>query len=235
MNYYRLFLRSGLFACALLLTACGGDELAITQDQQQEAAIAEGTPFAYVVGDVVGAAADNTTDTAASMQKSEITAKKLMVRNAITSSAEEIEILKDLSDEFSGEEYDVQNLTISQDGETLLFSAHNLAVDSSWNLYQYHFKTQALERIIADDSIANLGNDTHGIYSGNLILFSSDRSGNTRLFSMERDGSNLVEVTTTLESTISTKISLVNFPSKGINTIPLEKVNIRAASMNAEQ
>ncbi|MEH6449688.1 MAG: hypothetical protein V7765_13510, partial [Oleispira sp.] len=226
MNHYQLLLqRMGLLFFAILLTACGGDELAINEDQQQEEAIAEGTPFAYVVGDVV--VGDNNEN---------ITAKKLMVRNAITSSASEIEILKRFSDDFAGEQYDVKNLTVSHDGETLLFSAHNLQADSSWNLYQYHFKSQKLERIISDDSIANLGNDTHAIYSIRLILFSSDRiDGEMRLFAMERDGSNIIEITQPLDSNLSVQISLVNVPGKGINTVPLEKTNITAAAASADQ
>ncbi|MBL4798475.1 MAG: hypothetical protein JKY50_13745 [Oleispira sp.] len=212
MNKYLIYLpRAALIAIAVLLSGCG-DELSVDNSEQQEQAIAENTAFAYVVADINNPAN-----------------KKLMVRDAISSSAAEIEILNTFSESIAAdafaEQYDVQNLTISQDGETLLFSAHNLQDSSSWNLYQYHFKNKQLQRIISDDEIANLGNDTHGIFSGDLILFSSDRGLNNEvgLYAMELDGSNIIEITQPLTSNTSTQISLLNLPNKGINSVTLEK------------
>ena len=212
MNNYSFYIsRVLLLATAALLSACG-DELTVDDGEQQEQAIAESTAFAYV-------------STAANSNESNSASKQLMVRNSITSSAAEIEILTAFNDEEFSAEYDVQNLTSSQDGETLLFSANNLQADSSWNLFQYHFKSQKLQRIISDDNIANQGNDTHGIYSGNLILFSSDRgpTNEVRLFAMESDGSSIIEITQQLETNTTTKISLLNVPNTGINSITLEK------------
>ncbi|OUS40641.1 hypothetical protein A9R00_04980, partial [Oleispira antarctica] len=203
-----------LLAALALLSACG-DELTVDDGEQQEQAIAESTAFAYISTD---AATEGSAEAGS-------TNKQLMVRNSITSSAAEIEILTAFNNEEFSAEYDVQNLTISQDGETLLFSANNLQSDSSWNLFQYHFKSQQLQRIISDDNIANQGNDTHGIYSGNLILFSSDRgpTNEVRLFAMESDGSKIIEITQQLDTDTTTKISLLNVPNTGTNSVILEK------------
>ncbi|NRB40604.1 MAG: hypothetical protein HRU20_19410 [Pseudomonadales bacterium] len=84
-----------------------------------------------------------------------------------------------LKDYFASEEYDVKDLHVSGDGQSLLFTAHgpqSSSTDHSWNIYEYSFVSSKLRRVIANDQIANFAHDTQPVYTKNgLIAFSSAR------------------------------------------------------------
>jgi hypothetical protein len=80
---------------------------------------------------------------------------------------------------FGGGDYDVKDLTVSPDGERIAFAAHGPAGDakhSTWNIYEYNFSTRQIRRFLANDEIANAGQDTNPAYTNDgRIIFSSDR------------------------------------------------------------
>lgn len=154
----------------------------------QEAVAANNTPFAYVYRDGEPVFRD------ASQPQQYFPGSKLIVHNALNSDAAPVEILNTL---FPDGNYDAKDLTVSNDGKYLLFSARG-DKGQSWNIYEYAFEQQELQRIIRDDDRANAGNDTAPVYSNSRIIFSSDRSttdDGTHLYIMERDGSDLTQIT----------------------------------------
>ncbi len=102
---------------------------------------------------------------------------QLILRSSLDVNGVDQEVL---SSYFNSNGYDVKDLNVSADGQSLLFAAHGPSssiTDYTWNIYEYSFKTKAIRRVIADDSIANAGNDTNPTYAlDGTIVFSSDRS-----------------------------------------------------------
>ncbi|WP_196137855.1 PKD domain-containing protein [Aliikangiella sp. G2MR2-5] len=101
---------------------------------------------------------------------------KLIVRTGLESNSEESEILNSY---FGSSDYDVKDLSVSPDGTQLIFAAHGpetSATDFTWNIYIYNFTNKSLRRVIANDAIANAGEDTNPVFThdGNIV-FSSDR------------------------------------------------------------
>lgn len=81
---------------------------------------------------------------------------------------------------FGSTSYDVKDLSVSKDGTKLLFAAIGPAdstSDTTWSIYEYSELTKTMRRVIADDAIANAGNDVSPAYGPNgEIVFSSDRA-----------------------------------------------------------
>ena len=141
---------------------------------------------------------------------------RLYVRDRVALDSEETDILKGY---FGNGEYDVKDLSVSPDGKRIAFSAHGPegnVHDSSWNIYEYNFSTREVHRFIADDELANAGQDTSPAYTNDgRIVFSSDRqvaTGDYRLVDrreyladfnepasllhiMQPDGSQMVQIT----------------------------------------
>ena len=185
-------------ALSLVLVGCG-EELQTGEESGQENAIAGGTPFAFVSRDVV-----TTEDKLAINSLSPDSfnpGARLYIRDAISSDANDTEILTQL---FGENSYDVKDLNVSSDGKLLVFSAHNNLQSDTWNLYEYDFSAKTLRRILSDDDLAKAGNDTNPAYTNdNVIIFSSDRTQQENaLFVINRDGSDLEQVTQTTESDI---------------------------------
>jgi hypothetical protein len=140
---------------------------------------------------------------------------RLYLRDRIALDSKEVDIL---SGYFGGGNYDVKDLTVSPDGERIAFAAHGPAGnvhDSTWNIYEYDFSTRRIHRFLADDELANAGQDTNPAYTNDgRIVFSSDRqvaTGDYRiadareyiadfdepaslLHIMNRDGSKMVQI-----------------------------------------
>lgn len=177
----------GILLSSLLLTGCGGD-IGTDTNQNQSAAVND-IPFAYVVKPL------NTQPAIASNQFQSGT--RLMVRERISSDAADREIL---ASAIGSNDYDVKHLNVSPDGHFLLFSARR--ADSSWNLFEYDFRTGVVRRIIRDDAVAEAGQDTHPTYTADgRIVFSSDRGQSADgqpvsvLYRMRRDGSDAETIT----------------------------------------
>jgi hypothetical protein len=206
--------RLSLIIVVFTLTACkqsgltGDDSLTLDR------------PFAYIVRDfpVMGdtSSVDNRPplDPRAPYQFNP--GARLYVRDRIALDSEEVDILKDY---FGGGDYDVKDLSVSPDGERIAFAAHGPAGrlhDSTWNIYEYNFSTHQIHRFLADDELANAGQDTNPAYTNDgRIVFSSDRqvaTGDYRVLDrreyisdfnepasllhiMQPDGSQMVQIT----------------------------------------
>ena len=101
---------------------------------------------------------------------------RLYVRDRIALTSDEVDILHNY---FGGGDYDVKDLTVSADGERIAFAAHGPEGnphDNSWNIYEYNFSTRRIHRFLADDELANAGQDTNPAYTNDgRIVFSSVR------------------------------------------------------------
>ncbi|MBW4934471.1 hypothetical protein [Marinobacter sp. F4206] len=101
---------------------------------------------------------------------------KLMVRDRIALSSSERSILDNY---FGSTSYDVKDLDVSPDGERMVFAAHgpaNSPNNFTWNIYEYTFATGTVRRVLADDDLANAGEDTNPTYTNEgKIIFSSSR------------------------------------------------------------
>ena len=104
----------------------------------------------------------------------------LFVRASLEADAPQVDILGDY---FQSSSYDVKDLNVSKDGRYLIFSAHGPLTNvqhNSWNMYEYDFEQSTVRRIIADDNIANAGQDTNPTYAlDGSVVFSSDRAAGT--------------------------------------------------------
>ncbi|MCW9017511.1 MAG: PKD domain-containing protein, partial [Kangiellaceae bacterium] len=111
---------------------------------------------------------------------------KLLVRTGLDVNATDKDILAEY---FGNELYDVKDLNVSQDGTKLIFAARGSDThftDSTWNIFVYNFETEALHRVIADDLVANTGQDTNPTFTlDNKIIFSSDRDAGNPLYPRE--------------------------------------------------
>lgn len=183
----------------LLLLGCGGgggesdsaaSNSSVTGAPSAGPVISQQTPFAYVQRDL-----SSTKEARTESFKKSLAGKgtrypldlqspyafmpgaKLNIRSGLTTSALDTEVLTEY---FKSSNFDVKDLNVSPDGERLVFAAHgpdNHPTDYTWNIYEYHFKTKAIRRIITDHITANAGDDTNPTYAlDGSIIFSSDRS-----------------------------------------------------------
>jgi fibro-slime domain-containing protein len=176
------------FVAPLVLVACGGgsnskskpaNNLVLTQDTQ----------FAYVQRNVTSDTkinAERLRLSKASQQTSPLDLSspyqfrpgaQLLSRSSLDVNAVDTEVLTQY---FKSAEYDVKDLNVSPDGQFLVFAAHGpreSTTDYTWNIYEYSFTAKTVRRIIADNAIANAGQDTNPTYATDgSIVFSSDRS-----------------------------------------------------------
>lgn len=100
----------------------------------------------------------------------------LFVRDRVSLDSESEDVLREY---FGGDLYDVKDLDVSNDGRRIVFAAHGPdgnPTHGSWNIYEYDFDRKQVRRVIEDDTIANLGQDTSPAYTNDdTIVFSSDR------------------------------------------------------------
>ncbi len=185
-----------------------------------EEGVIEDRPFAYIVrdfpvmGDTSSIDSRPPLDPRAPYQFNP--GARLNVRDRIALTSNEVDILAGY---FGGGAYDVKDLSVSPDGERIAFAAHGPEGNvqhSSWNIYEYNFSTGQIRRFLAEDELANDGQDTNPAYTNDgRIVFSSDRqmsTGDYRLadrreyigdFSepasllhvMQPDGSEMVQIT----------------------------------------
>ncbi|WP_018415299.1 PKD domain-containing protein [Teredinibacter turnerae] len=183
--------RFSLVSSAVLLAACSGGDGESQEKtlQQDDNAIIADTEFVFISRN-----SEKTVDaTADKLQKSlssdnttplDVVAPyefepgaKLMLRSSLDIEGQSVDILAAY---FGSPDYDVKNLNTSYDGKTLLFAAHgplDHPTDNTWNIYEYRFETGEVRRLIADDVIANAGQDTNPAYTKTqTVVFSTDRA-----------------------------------------------------------
>ena len=212
INNWMTLIAVAIFAS--VLAGCQQDALT------GEEGVTDDRPFAYIVrdfpvmGDTSSIDSRPPLDPRAPYQFNP--GARLYVRDRIALSSGETDILGSY---FGGGDYDVKDLSVSPDGTRITFAAHGPEGNvqhSSWNIYEYNFSTRRIRRFLADDDLANAGQDTNPAYTNDgRIVFSSDRqtsTGDYRLadrreyiadFSepasllhiMQPDGSDMVQIT----------------------------------------
>jgi hypothetical protein len=203
-----------ILLAAFTLTACN------TEGLSGEGGVLDDRPFAYIVRDFPAMGDTSSVDSRPPLDPRAPyqfnPGAKLYVRDSISLDSEETDVL---SGYFSGGAYDVKDLSVSPDGERIIFAAHGPQggiTNSTWNIYEYTFSTGQTRRIIAEDAVANAGQDTNPAYTNDgRIVFSSDRqvgTGDYRtldrreyisdfnepaslLHIMQPDGSEMVQIT----------------------------------------
>lgn len=106
---------------------------------------------------------------------------KLILRSSLDVDGVEIDLLTSyFGEQYGADSYDVKDLSVSADGEKLLFAAHGPVghpTENSWNIYELDYATRTIRRIIEDDVLANTGQDTSPTYAlDGSIVFSTNRS-----------------------------------------------------------
>lgn len=157
------------------LASCRGDD-GLGGDE----GVAGDRPFAYIVrnfpamGETSSVDARPVLDPRSPFQFNP--GARLYVRDRIALDSRERDVL---SGYFGGGSYDVKDLAASPDGERIAFAAHGPAGSArhnTWNIYEYNFSTGEIRRFLADDELANAGQDTNPAYTNDgRIVFSSDR------------------------------------------------------------
>lgn len=174
----------------LLLWGCGGGSSGGAEDAPEQAGVAltNATPFAYVQRSISNTAqktqasfanrfSDNKQSPLEVVSPYEYSpGARLYLRSGMDADATQEDIL---SAYFGSDNYDVKDLNISPDGKRMVFAARgddSHPTDSSWNIFVFDFSSKQLRRVIADDAIANGGQDTNPTITWNGgIIFSSDR------------------------------------------------------------
>ena len=105
---------------------------------------------------------------------------ELFIRQRASASAEEVNLTEGIFAE--GELYDIQDLSVSYDGTTLLFSMRAPRVEGdeddqpTWNIWEHDIASRTNRRIITSDFEAEAGNDLSPQYlPDGRIVFSTER------------------------------------------------------------
>ncbi len=183
------------FLASLVLLGCTDEPTKETEALPQ---LKSEAPFAYVERNIISHAelmADQYDAKLSDIRQSPINAvtpyqfnpgAKLLVRDGLDVNANEVDVL---SSYFGDSEYDVKNLNISPDGQSLIFAARGSdthPTDSTWNIFVYDVTSKSLRRVIEDPILANSGHDTNPtITLENNIIFSSDRDAGNPLYPRE--------------------------------------------------
>jgi len=141
---------------------------------------------------------------------------KLFMRDRVALAADTHDVL---SGYFGSTDYDVKDIDVSPDGQYAIFAAHgpeSHPTDNSWNIYEYAFATGQVRRLITDNDLANMADDTSPTYTyEGAVIFSSPRQASkgdfrtaddreyiedfnepaSLLHHMKRDGSEITQIT----------------------------------------
>jgi hypothetical protein len=183
----------------LLLGACSGGEVAVTG---ADPAVLE-APIAFVRRPIALDEDGNERHSDLRDPLFFVAGGDLFLRSNSTASAIEINVTGQLT----GGQGDVRDLQPHFDGTRLLFSLRlgdeneNDDEVPRWNIYEYDLNTRQLHRIIADDLIAEQGDDIDPAYlPDGRIIFSSNRQrqsgeiltneGKPRFRLLDEDGNN---------------------------------------------
>jgi hypothetical protein len=91
--------------------------------------------------------------------------------------------------------YDVKDLEVSYDGQTLIFAMRAPEIEGAdedeqptWNLWQYSIANDSLQRVIGNDALAEAGQDTAPVYlADGRIVFSSTRQQANQAILLDED------------------------------------------------
>ncbi|MAK91296.1 MAG: hypothetical protein CMI13_08700, partial [Oleibacter sp.] len=170
-----------------MLAGCGAD-VSVDSAENTDSSLTEDVPFAYVSRSL-----DGSTASGLSYQGG----AKLLVRDRVSSSAGDTEVL---ANAIGSADYDVRDLNVSPDGKRMVFSART--ANSTWNIYQYIFANGTVAPLIKDTETAEAGHDTSPVYTvdGDIVFAStrpqgSNENANSVLYRASADGSTLEQLT----------------------------------------
>lgn len=189
-------IRSQLSSIALVssisvLAACSGgsSEPEAQKASIEQTSITTDTPFVYIERSMAEEVSANLEKLSLALEDGDRTpldvfspydfnpGAKLLLRSSLDVDGVSTDILKDY---FQSSSYDVKDLSMSFDGKSMVFAAHGPVghpTDYSWNIYEYDFVSNTVRRVIADNTLANAGQDTNPAYGPyNVIVFSTDRA-----------------------------------------------------------
>lgn len=163
---------AALLAPLLAIGGCGGGE-----ETSSSAVVVEGDfPVVFAMRQV--SALGNPTDAASFASGGD-----LMMKDLSSPSAP----LVNLTQDYTQGEGDVSDPEVSFDGERVLFSMRGPG-NPTWNVFELDLPTRTLRRIIADDAVANAGDDVDPAYlPDGRIVFSSNRQEKSRQLLAERN------------------------------------------------
>jgi hypothetical protein len=177
MIKHTLLLLAGLF----WLIGCNAD--ISVQDEPQDP-VAQEYPLVFVARPLMTADDEPFQSNLTAPEQFNPGAQLIIKQNAFAQSAER-ELLAEL---FAGAPYDVKDLVVSPDGDTLLFALRppELAdvpeeLQPSWSIWRYSRSTDTVEPVIADPLRAEQGHDINpGFLADGRIVFSSSRQQKAR-------------------------------------------------------
>ncbi len=171
-NGYKLTISAFISFSLLALGGCGGEEESVSS-----AIVVEGD-FPIVFAKRQVSALGNPTDAANFAAGGD-----LMLKDLSSPSAP----LENLTAAFTQGEGDVSDPEVSFDGERVLFSMRGPG-NPSWNIFELDLPSRSLRRLIAEDAVANAGDDIDPAYlPDGRIVFSSNRQQKSRELLAERN------------------------------------------------
>ncbi len=176
-----------------LISGCGGGGGGVGSGDQSPDPVVVDIPIAYVqrplpVDENGNRIADDALDPTAFNPGAQ-----LIIRDRAAGDAAEKIITDDAfvdpdPDDGIPPQYDIKGLSVSSDGEKLLFSMRAPEIENAdedeqprWNIWEYDIPNQSLRRIISSDNTAEAGHDIDPHYlPDGRIVFASDRQRRTR-------------------------------------------------------
>ncbi len=164
MPSFELRTYSALLFTSLLLVAC-------QEEQAPESAIVVEGDFAIAFAQRDIGAVGNPTDGVMFRAGGDIFIRDLSSPTAT---------LRNVTEQYTNGAGDVSDPEVSFDGEKLLFAMRG-PNDPTFNVWEYEIATDTLSRVVAEDAVANQGDDVDPAYlPDGRIVFSSNRQEKTR-------------------------------------------------------
>ena len=170
-----------LLACLCVLVGCNAD---ISVQDEPNDPVAQEYPLAFVARPLIDQDGNPYQPNLVAPETFNPGAQLFLKQNAFAQSAER-ELLAEI---FAGALYDVKDLTLSPDGNTLLFALRPPELENvpeelqpSWSLWRYSLSSNTVAPVIADPLLAEQGHDVSpGFLADGRIVFSSTRQQKAR-------------------------------------------------------
>lgn len=180
----------------MLLTACGGDQQILTNDQEPDPVVVD-VPIAYIKralpvddeGNLItqdlrqpfeftpGAALYFKPRASSGAPETNITDRAFFTQEQIDQATADAPLAG----------YDIKDVEVSYDGERLVFAMRAPEIEDAnddeqptWNIWEYDRSNDSLRRIIRSDIVSEEGQDTGPVYlpDGRIVFSSTRQSGN---------------------------------------------------------
>ena len=170
-----------LGSLGLFLASCGGGQSGTSGNTQTPDAVVQDLPIAYIKRTIPIDEQGNIIAQDLRNPSMFNPGAELILRELASPSAAETILTDQLFP--AGELYDIKDLEVSADGNSLIFAVRAPDIEGldddkqpKWNIWQYQLDTQQLNRIIISDLIAEQGHDfAPAFLPDGRIVFSSTR------------------------------------------------------------